>query len=232
MEKDIQKLKTARSRFRFAMFVLCIPNLLSLYYLFLAPPFLLLIMGIRAFPILATIIPLSILVKVISRHLNSTKFLEDNQADRRKIKSFVQGAMNTRKIEKAKIAFLCGFAIYLVVTVFCCNLEAKHGGNVINGEFLYIYTIVNMLTLPIGMMIALNAFSKIGATNLSKKKKIFRIIFYVFTMIYFIATSLLILYVCTKMEFLNLCGYIVLDLLLYVLLAKIALCIYAKKPRA
>ncbi len=51
-------------------------------------------------------------------------------------------------------------------------------------------------------------------------------------MIYFIATSLLILYVCTKMEFLNLCGYIVLDLLLYVLLAKIALCIYAKKPRA
>lgn len=82
------------------------------------------------------------------------------------------------------------------------------------------------------MTIALNAFSKIGAQALSKGKKIFRIVFYVFTMIYFIATSLLILYFCTKVEFLLLCGYIILDLLLYVILAKIALCIYAKKNQA
>lgn len=232
MEKDIQKLKMVRSRLRLAMFIMCIPNLLSLYYFFMWPAFLLIVMGIRAVPVLVTIIPLSMLAKDISRHLKSTQGLDDNQVNRHKVKSFAQGAMNTRKIEKAKIAFLCGFAIYLVVTVFCCNLEARHGGDVINGEFLFVYTIVNMLTVPVGMTIALNAFSKIGAQALSKGKKIFRIVFYVFTMIYFIATSLLILYFCTKVEFLLLCGYIILDLLLYVILAKIALCIYAKKNQA
>lgn len=140
--------------------------------------------------------------------------------------------MDTRKIEKAKIAFLCGFAIYLVVTVMFCNYRIRKGGEVINGEFLYFYTIVNMLTLPVGMTIACNAFSKIGAQDLSKGKKIFRMVFYVFTMIHFIVVTFLILYFCTKVEFLLLFGYIILDLLLYVLLAKIALCIYVKKHRA
>lgn len=97
---------------------------------------------------------------------------------------------------------------------------------------MWIYAIVNVIALPLGMTIALNVFSKIGAQALSKGKKIFRIVFYVFTIIYFIVASVCFSFYNTIGDFWLLCVGSIVNLLLYVLLAKIALCIYAKKHRA
>lgn len=205
-KEDIQTLKSARVLAWLAVIVLCIPGFYSLYFIGAFYWIAMLIFGV---PTLTMLLPLLISIKDISIRLKQGN------------------ALPARKVAKRAVAFICGFALYLVITVYLIC-----GTTGVNATLMWIYAIVNVIALPLGMAIAFNAFSKIGAQNLSKGKKTFRNVFYVFTLIYFIATSLLILYVCTKVEFLLLCGYILLDLLLYVILAKIALCIYAKKHQA
>ena len=201
-ETEIKNLKSARFRAWLAVIIFCLPGLFALCFL---GEFYWVVMTVLTFPTLIMLIPLLILVKDASLYFKQVSFL------------------NTRKVEETKIAFLCGFTIYLVVTAFV--IYSTSG---MNATLMCLYIIVNVLALSIGMAIALSAFSKVSAKDSSKIKKIFRILFYVFVVIYFIATSVLIIYFCQKVDFLLLCGCIAIDLFLFILIAKLALRIFSK----
>ncbi len=146
-KEDIQKLKSARVLAWLAVIVLCIPGFYSLRFMGAFYWMAMLLLGV---PTLAMFLPLLIFVKDISIQVKLGNFLA------------------TRKVEKRRVAFLFGFVANLVVTVYIlCHTTGM------NATLMWIYAIVNVIALPLGMTIALKAFSKIGAQNLSKGKKDF-----------------------------------------------------------